>query len=207
MKGGSIFPKFKGFTALVLALLRVLILLLELWIPSNFHFSALLRRNEGWAHLPKVQGIHSSSISTPQSANTIIRAVNPFKPPLLSPPLKEWRVGPSSQSPRDSQGGSIFPKFKGFAALVLALLRVLILLLELWIPSNLHSSALLRRNEGWAHLPKVQAIRSSSISTPQSANTITRAVNPFKPPLLILSPPQKEWRVGPSSQSSRDSQL
>ena len=147
MKSGPIFPKFKGFTALVLALLRVLILLLELWIPSNLHSSAILRRNEGWAHLPKVQGIHSSSISTrgvlilllelwipsnlhssallrrnegwahlpkvqgirsssistPQSANTITRAVNPFKPPLLSPPQKEWRVGPSSQSSRDSQ--------------------------------------------------------------------------------------------------------
>ena len=147
MKGGPIFPKFKGFTALVIVLALWGVLILELWIPLNLHSSALLRRNEGWANLPKVQGTHSS--------------------------------------------------------IVLALLRVLIL--ELWNASNLHSSALLRRNEGWAHLPKVQGIHSSSISTPQSASTITRAVNPFKPPLL--SPPQKEWRVGPSSQSSSDSQL
>ena len=145
MKGGPIFRKFKGFAALVLALLRVLIL--ELWNALNLRSSALLRRNEGWAHLSKVQGIHSSRVSA------------------------LWGVQ----------------------------------ILELWIPSNLHSSALLGKNGGWAHLPKVQGIRSSSISTPQSANTITRAVNPFKPPLLSL--PQKEWRVGPSSESSRDSQL
>ena len=179
MKGEPIFPKFKGLTALVLALLRVLIL--ELWNALNLRSSALLsppqpssallRRNEGWAHLSKVQGIHSSRLSALWGVQILELCI----PSNLHSSALLGRNG----------GWALLPKDQGIHSSSISTRGVLIL--ELWNAANPHSSALLRRNEGWAHLPKVQGIHNSGISTLKSTNT--RAVNPSKPPLL--SPPQK----------------
>ena len=129
----------------------------------------------------------------------LYRAVNPFKPPLLSPPQKEWR--PSIQGIHSSSISTMK------SANTRALLRVLILELSSpFIPSfTLYSFWGGLRSGGLKGITALVLL----ISTPQSVNT--RAVNPLNfgrwahPSFLLRR--AEEWRFEGVQSSSISTHL